>query len=233
MLDILDSLFVQPLMLIYAAIFDALPISIGLGGRLVAFGVAVNLILLPVYFQMEQASRRLRAAREKVDREVSRMRRHFKGRERYFYVREVHRQFGYRPISALLGSADLFVQMLVFATVYRFLSRMEVLGGQAFGPILDLSLPDALLGGINVLPLVMTAVNVATVVSYVQEPGKRWQALGLAALFLALLYASPSGLVLYWTANNLFSFARNMIARRVAKSRTGWQDRWTALAAQR
>jgi len=28
-----------------------------------------------------------------------------------------------------------------------------------------------------------------------------------------LLYASPAGIVLYWTANNLFSLARNVIVR--------------------
>ncbi len=35
----------------------------------------------------------------------------------------------------------------------------------------------------------------------------------LATIFLVLLYESASGLVLYWTVNNLFSLARSMAGR--------------------
>lgn len=214
MLALLDAMLLQPLMQIYAGILQALPASMNMGARLILFSVIVNLVLTPVYLQMENHSRRLNEVKEKVAREVARMRRHFRGRERYFYVRAVHRQYRYHPIAALLGSSDLFVQVLVFATVYRYLSGLEALQGQAFGPIADLSRPDGLLGGINLLPFVMTAINAASVFAYVDDRKKRIQALALAALFLVLLYASPSGLVLYWTSNNLFSWVRNVVTRR-------------------
>lgn len=213
MITLLDTVFFQPLMQIYAAIFAALPSGLPVGLRLVAFGVIVNLLLLPIYNQMERNSRRLRDLRVRVDRDVERMRRHFRGRERYFYVRAVHRQYGYHPISALFSSADLFIQILIFATVYRFLSGLGALRGAPFGPIADLGLPDGLLGGLNLLPFLMTAINAASVFAYVEERNKRLQALGLAALFLVLLYSSPAGLVLYWTTNNLFSLLRNLIGR--------------------
>lgn len=215
MLALLDTVLFQPLMQIYAALFDAIPAGLGAGPRLIAFSIVVNLALLPIYLQMERSSRRLAEVRARVDRDVERMRRHFRGRERYFYVRAVHRQYRYHPISALFGSADLFVQILVFATVYRFLSGLRALEGQPFGPIADLGLPDGLLGGIHLLPFVMTAINAASVFAYVDDRGKRRQALLLAALFLILLYASPAGLVLYWTTNNLFSYLRNVIGRRL------------------
>ena len=35
----------------------------------------------------------------------------------------------------------------------------------------------------------------------------------MAALFLILLYSSPSGLVLYWTLNNLFSLGKNILTK--------------------
>lgn len=212
---LLDTILFQPLLEIYAALFAAIPASLGVGLRLIAFGALVNLILLPAYLQMERSSRRSRETREEMGRDVERMRRHFRGRERYFYVRAVHRQYHFHPISALFGSADLFIQIAVFATVYRFLSTLPELRGAPFGPIADLGLPDGLLGGLNLLPFVMTAINAASVFAYVDDRGKRLQALALAALFLALLYASPAGLVLYWTSNNLFSYLRNVIGRRL------------------
>lgn len=209
--ELLDHVFLQPLMLVYAAIFEWLPAGLSHGFRLIAFSVVLNLLLVPVYAQMERRSRAGRAVKQQVAHDVARMKRHFRGRERYFYVRAVYRQHHYHPLSDLLGSADLFVQILVFATVYRYLSGLQELAGQAFGPIADLSRPDSLLGGVNLLPLLMTAINAAAVFSYVENPAKRLQALALAAVFLVLLYGSPAGLVLYWTANNLFSLVRNLV----------------------
>ncbi|MBR4426786.1 MAG: sulfatase-like hydrolase/transferase, partial [Spirochaetales bacterium] len=39
------------------------------------------------------------------------------------------------------------------------------------------------------------------------------QLYGMAAIFLVLLYNSPSGLVLYWTMNNLFSLLKNIFMK--------------------
>lgn len=216
MLQVFDNLFLQPLLSIYAYVFELSPEFLGTGERLIVFSVILNLALVPLYYQMELRSRLTRQIKERVAREVARMKKHFRGREQYFYIRTVYRQHRYRPIAELFRSADLFVQILVFATVYRFLSGLESLHGASFGPIADLSGPDRLLGGFNVLPLMMTAINAAAVFSYVSDRGKRLQALALAAIFLVLLYGSAAGLVLYWTANNLFSLLRNLLQRHLA-----------------
>jgi membrane protein insertase Oxa1/YidC/SpoIIIJ len=233
-LALLDALFLQPLMLIYASVFAMLPESLGMGGKLIVFSVVLNVLLLPVYRQMETAFQRSRSVKESVAQEVARMKRHFRGRERYFYIRAVYRQYRYHPISELLRSADLVVQILVFATVYRYLSGLEALSGASFGPIKDLSAPDGLLGGINVLPLLMSAVNAVAVLTYVSDRGKRIQGISLAAIFLAFLYHSASGLVLYWTMNNLFSVVRNVVEQcLVPRLPQGILQRFTQISAQR
>jgi membrane protein insertase Oxa1/YidC/SpoIIIJ len=221
MLQLLHGLFVEPLLRIYEFLLAVPPASVGMGWRIVFFSVALNLLLAPLYFEMEKRSRGTRALKERVMRDVERMRRHFKGRERYFYIRAVYRQHNYHPLSYLAGSADLLVQVVVFFTVYRFLSGMESLAGASFGPFTDLSKPDGLLGGINLLPFVMTLVNIGAVFAYVEDRGRRAQALMLAALFLVLLYNSPAGLVLYWTTNNLFSLVRNSLQRLLANRPLG------------
>ena len=213
MLDVLRVIFIEPLMQIYTMLFAALPAPLGVGGRIVAFSVALNLLLMPLYHAMELRSRATRELRQRVAQDVDRMRRHFKGRERYFYIRAVHRQHRFNPLSHVLGSADLFAQVIVFFTVFHFLSGLEVLKGAAFGPVTDLSQPDRMLAGVNLLPFLMTAINIAAVFAYSQERARRIQALALAGLFLVLLYASPAGLVLYWTTNNLFSLLRNSLSR--------------------
>lgn len=212
MLALLDNLFLQPLMLIYAFIFNQLHF-LSVGTAIVTFSLVLNLFLMPLYSTMEKGSRAARQVKEMVDRDVARMKLHFKGRERYFYIRAVHRQYRYHPLSALTSSRDLLVQVIVFATVYHFISGQSSLHGAAFGPISDLARPDQLLGGVNLLPLLMTAINAFSVIAYVGNTHKRLQAFGLAGLFLALLYQSPAGLVLYWTSNNLFSLVRNALDR--------------------
>ena len=211
-----------------------LPESLGMGGKLIAFSVVLNVLLMPVYRQMERTFEISRGVKQHVAREVARMKRHFRGRERYFYIRAVYRQYRYHPISELLRSGDLIVQILVFSTVYRYLSGLEALRGASFGPIADLSAPDGLLSGINVLPLLMTAINAAAVLTYVSDRGRRIQGIALASIFLVLLYSSGSGLVLYWTMNNVFSVLRNMAERRVMHRLPQHVVQWFAqLSSQR
>lgn len=208
----LDIILLQPLMVIYRALLD-FPSWLDMGGKIVAFSIMINLLLHPLYRQMEANARSGRVHRDRMDREVARIKKHFKGRERYFYVRAVHRQFHYHPIQSLVSSNELFLQLLVFFTVYHFLSQPGLLTGIHFGQVNDLGKPDGLLAGFNLLPLLMTAINTISVLYYVKDPAKRLQAIALALVFLVLLYASPAGLVLYWTMNNFWSLLRNMLTR--------------------
>lgn len=216
MMALLDNLLLQPLIVIYQTMLD-LPADLGLiydvGGRIIVFSIMLNLLLHPLYRQMESRARAGTTHQERMTRELQRMKAHFKGRERYFYVRAVHRQFHHHPIQSLLTSNELFLQLLIFVTVYHFLSQPGLLDGISFGRIDDLGTPDGLLAGIHLLPLLMTAINAISVLYYVKDQAKRKQAMALALVFLILLYASPAGLVLYWTMNNLWSLLRNMLAK--------------------
>lgn len=213
---ILHALFLKPLFSIYDAVFaHLLTWTGGAGWALVAFSVVLNLVLLPIYRQMERANRKALQRREEMDREIARIKAHYTGRERYFYVRTVHRVFGYRPMTAVLSSTDLYLQVLVFATVYRFLAGHSGLAGAPFLSIPDLSRPDALVAGMNALPVLMTLLNVGSVAAYAKTAATRRSGFLLAAAFLVLLYRSPSGIVVYWTCNNAFSLVRNLVERKV------------------
>ncbi len=216
MLALFDSIFLQPLTAIYATLFSAVPGIFGVAGQIVGFAIVINALLAPVYWQMELRSATAHALRQRVVQDVQRMRKYFKGRELYFYTRAVHRQHGYRPISQVLGSSELLLQIVVFFTVFRFLSSSESLVGASFGPLTDLSRPDQLVAGVNVLPLLMTLVNVASVAAYSADSARRWQGAALAVVFLVLLYNSPAGLVLYWITNNVFSLARSLVRNAIA-----------------
>lgn len=178
------------------------------GVALIAFSLIINLVLVPVYREMERAEAAQSERWSKMRAEVARMRKYFRGRERYFYIRTVHRHYRYSPALAVVGSGSIILQMVVFFAAYRYLSSQPELIGVPFGSIRSLSEPDGLLWGLNLLPLVMTALNVAAAFLRSAERRQRIQACLLAAVFLVLLYGSPAGLLVYWTTNNAVALLR-------------------------
>lgn len=210
--EFLYFIIILPLMKIYGLVYEfLLPESLGEGWRLIVFSLLINFLLIPIYAQMELLSREKKLVKESVEKDVKRLKKHFRGRELYYYIRTAYRQNHYNILSTFLGSADLFIQILVFATVFRFLSSYELLQGVSFGPIPNLGAPDHLLWGLNLIPILMTALNMLSVLVYIKDRKQRYKGWVISIFFLVLLYQSPSGLVIYWTTNNLFSLIRNII----------------------
>ena len=63
---------------------------------------------------------------------------------------------------------------------------------------------------VNILPIIMTLINFVSSSIYTKgfELKDKLQPFILAILFLIILYNSPSGLVIYWTMNNLISLIK-------------------------
>jgi len=115
---------------------------------------------------------------------------------------------------ALRSTLSLLIQIPFFIAAYHFLSSLESLKGASFLFINDLGSPDALLS-FNVLPVIMTVINLISGYIYAKDYDlkEKLQLFGMSAIFLILLYNSPSALVLYWTFNNIFSLIKNIIHR--------------------
>ncbi len=188
------------------------------GMAIFPLSLAVNLLLLPFYKRADSIQR------EEADRQaqmapfLSHIKKSFRGDERYMMIQAYYRENHYRPIYALRSSLPLLLQVPFFIAAYHFLSNLTPLSGFRFLFFSDLGAPDGLLriGGvsINLLPILMTLINVIS--SEIYSKGKslkdRLQLHGMALIFLILLYRSPSGLVIYWTLNNLFSLVKNIIS---------------------
>ncbi len=147
---------------------------------------------------------------------VSHIKKTFSGNEQMMMLSTYYRQRGYKPIYALKGSISLLLEVPFFVAAYSFLSELQILNGTTLGPIANLADPDGLIKifgiSINLLPILMTLINIIAAAIYLQGfPLKdKIQMYGIAVIFLILLYNSPSGLVFYWTLNNLFSLGKNI-----------------------
>lgn len=219
-LEMLDKLVLGPLGLLLDGVYAAsLRITSNYGKSIIVLSLFVNILLLPLYKRADAMQKEERDRTLRMKPRIDQIKSKFSGNERFLILQTYYRQCHYKPWYALKGSVSLLLQIPFFMAAYRFLSGLQVLKGVSFGPIRDLSLPDGMLqiGGImiNVLPILMTLINILSGMLYSKGmPLKsKIQMYGLAAVFLVLLYNSPSGLVFYWTLNNLFSLGKNIVER--------------------
>jgi YidC/Oxa1 family membrane protein insertase len=198
------------------------------GISLFGVSIAVSIFTLPLYFRAESLQKAEREIQKRMAPKIAKIKAAFTGDEQYMILSTYYRQNHYHPIYAMRNTFSLFIQIPFFIAAYSYLSHLEVLRGSSFLFIRDLGIPDALffLGKgivtVNILPIAMTAINCVSGVIYTNGlPLKdKIQLYGMALIFLVLLYNSPSGLVLYWTMNNIFSLAKNILAK------TKYAKRW-------
>lgn len=214
---ILDTLFIGPLKLVFEVIFSIANDAAGHPGlAIVVLSLAMNILVLPLYRQADAMQEKARRVEEKLQGGVAHIKKTFSGDERMMILQTYYRQNHYSPLSALNGSVSLLLEIPFFIAAYQFLSHLALLEGVSFGPIGDLSQPDGLIAigslRVNFLPILMTAVNVVSSAIYLKGfPTKtKVQLYAMAAFFLVFLYGSPSGLLVYWTLNNVFSLVKNI-----------------------
>jgi len=140
-------------------------------------------------------------------------------------------------VSPLGGCLPLLLQLPIFFALYNLLSTHFELRGASFiaGWINDLSAPEAIatfdpinllvwkLDALRVLPFLMLGTTfLQTKVSQSTTPTDKNMALmtyAMPAVFFFILYNMPSGLVLYWTAQNVLGIVQQLFynARRKKK----------------
>lgn len=216
---ILYQLIFMPLQLLFEEIYYLIgwKLTKDYGLAIIVLSLTVNLLVLPLYNRADAVQEVEREIDAKLRKGVEHIKKTFKGDEQLMMLQTYYRQNNYSPLDAIKGSISLFLEIPFFVAAYQFLSHLSVLQGASLGPIKDLSQPDALLQiagmTINVMPLIMTAVNIAATALFVTNmPAKtKVQLYGLAFFFLVFLYKSPAGLVFYWTLNNLFNLCKTAV----------------------
>jgi YidC/Oxa1 family membrane protein insertase len=217
MLNIFYTIIIYPIYQIIEAVymlfyklFNTASLSI------IGVSAAVTFLGLPLYVVAEKWQFLERETQKVMKRKIGKIKEVFKGDEQYMILSAYYRQNHYHPVYALRNSFGILIQIPFFIAAYSFISHLEALKGASFLFIRDLSSPDELLRvatfTVNVLPAAMTLINCASGFIYTRGlPARdKIQIYGIALIFLFILYNSPSGLVLYWTMNNVFSLLKNI-----------------------
>ena len=203
------------------------------GMSIIGVSIVVNILLLPLYSKAEKISDYERARHKEMSPHIDHIKKTFSGDERFMILQTYYRKKSYRPLYALRSSLPLLLQIPFFIAAYHFLSHLSLLNNMSFIWIKNLSAPDGILVipavgldimpkmivlpgiAINILPILMTMINIISAIIYTNgAPLKeKLQLYLMAGLFLVLLYNSPSGLVIYWTMNNIFSLVKSIVLR--------------------
>lgn len=218
MLDFIYTLFIAPLEFwMQKALMWGFEQTHTWGWAIIVMSLVVNFVILPIYMKAESWQEEERAIRKSFEAKEAMIKATFKGQERFAMISTMHRQAGFSPFLAMRSSIGFFLQIPFFFAAYHFLSHFEPLQGVAFMGLADLSKPDEMFHigsfAINVMPILMTVINLVSALVYTQNMSRKdkIQLYGMAALFLVLLYDAASGLVLYWTFNNIFSLCKNIV----------------------
>lgn len=215
-------IFIQPLVLVIEFIFTVMSRLFGnYGIAIIMVSVVINLLILPLYKRSDALQEQERKKQKEMEPWVKHIRKTFRGDERFMMLSTYYRQQNYQPVNAIRGSLSLLLQIPFFMAAYHYLTHVN-LQGQSFLFLQNLGEADRLIKigdmSLNIMPILMTLINFISGFIYTKGfPLKdKLQLYLLACLFLVVLYQSPSGLVLYWTMNNLFSLFKNMIEKLIA-----------------
>ena len=219
MTDILYMLIIFPIETLISLFYGIFLKMFEIHGiAIVLLSVSVNIMLLPLYNVAEKWQQKERDLQNRLRPKLDDIKSVFKGAERHMIIRTYYRQNHYHPVYSLRNVIGLAIQVPFFIAAYHLLSHMPMTDTtSSYYFISDLRLEDQLIriGSItvNLLPILMTVINLVSAFVYsgnLQTREKR-QLVVMAFIFLALLYKSPAGLVLYWTLNNVFSLLKNIL----------------------
>ena len=197
--------------------------GLGIISAVAGVSLVMNFMALPIYNIAEKIQEKERNISKKLAKQVKRIKETFKGDEQFMMLQAYYKEEHYHPLYVFRSSLSILIEIPFFIAAYHYLSHCEALFGASFWIFKNLGLPDHTfsfaIGSktlyINILPILMTLINFVSGAIYTKDaPAKeKIQLYGVALVFLVLLYNSPSGLVIYWILNNLFSLCKNIVLK--------------------
>jgi YidC/Oxa1 family membrane protein insertase len=200
------------------------------GVAILLLSLTVKLLMAPLIWFAERWQADVNRTQSLLAPELAAIKRDYQGEEAHERTLAVYRKHGVSMFYTVKSLAGFLIQIPVFIAAFDMLGEFFGLHGASFLWVDDLAAPDRLValpgvlpffgGHLNLLPFVMTALTVLAAWRQ-EEPSlapelraaQRVRLYAMAAVFFVLLYTFPAGMVLYWTANNLWHLVRVLLGR--------------------
>jgi membrane protein insertase Oxa1/YidC/SpoIIIJ len=192
---------------LYVQLFSSIGVSI------VLLSFTFALLLLPLQKMANRVEQRVSAKMQAVEADVKALKGKLKGEKLFLATEQIYEKNGYHPIQSVGMGASFFVMLpVLISAILLFTDSSGILAGKSFLFIHDLSLPDGLLGPVNVLPLLMSAITVFDAkLRFKDDRKSQYRFFIIAFVLLVIVYNLAAGLVLYWTGSNIMSLILSRI----------------------
>jgi membrane protein insertase Oxa1/YidC/SpoIIIJ len=133
------------------------------------------------------------------------------GLKRHKRIAALYKRYSYHPFYAIRERTGLVIELIVLAAAFTMLSDCNLIQGQSFFWIKDVSKPDGLINGINLLPFLMTFINLLAIFTSKDfSVKKNPQSILISLGILVLLYNSSAAIAFFWTIYQLTSLVKNI-----------------------
>jgi YidC/Oxa1 family membrane protein insertase len=176
-----------------------------------------------LFWPLTRSSTKSMREMQKLQPEIQKLREKLK-KDPQRLNREIMGLYKKHKVNPLGGCLPLLLQMPVFIALYNVLmSSIEMRKASFVWWINDLSSADtvAVISGtsIHVLPLIMGISMFWQQKMTPTDPRQAAMAYFMPILMVVFFYSLPSGLVLYWTANNFMTIAQQYMTQREEKNK--------------
>lgn len=176
------------------------------------YGIAIIIVALAaklIFYPLTQSSLRTMKVMHRLQPEVNALReKHANDPAKMNQaMMNLYREHKVNPMG---GCLPMLLQLPVFLALYQVLLHAIELRSAGFaGWIQDLSAPDVVghIGGfpIHVLPLIMTGSTFLLQSQTPMDPRQAFMMYLMPLMMLYIMYNLPSGVIIYWTVNNVVS----------------------------
>lgn len=184
------------------------------GMSIILMTICIKLLFWPLTAQASRSQKRM----AKIQGPMSELKEKYKDNPQKMQ-QETIKLFREHRINPVAGCLPILIQMPIFLGLFYMLRTASELRYEPFLWVKDLSLPDTVfeVGGfpINILPLIMGVTMFLQMhmmpVSPTADPVQQKIFKFMPLVFLVFLYNFSSGLVLYWTMQNLLTIIQQRI----------------------
>lgn len=198
------------------------------GWSIVLMTIFIKLITLP----LTQKSLKSMSRMQELSPKINALKEAHKGNPQRLNT-EMMALYQKEGVSPLSGCLPMAIPIPIFIALYSLFQNMVELKGVPFMWVNDLSLPDtvAYLGftipflgsGIKVLPIIMTVISFVqallpakVAMATPENPQMKGMKYFFPVLFFFICWTLPSGLVLFWTVQNIFSLFQSIFLRKMS-----------------
>ena len=217
--SIIRDFLLEPLTQLFAGLYTAIQIFVpSYGISIIVLSVVTAIIMLPIERRVRASVLNEKEIESILTPQLDNIKKIYKGSEQTLAIKRLYSRYSYSPFYAIRNIYSILIQLPFLIGAYLMLSEnQDIQGGVSFLFLNDLGREDKLLFGLNIMPLLMTAINLLTLYFLNLSKKENYQAIAIAFFFCVLLYKAPSALLLYWTMNNVIHLVRAIYKKTLKK----------------